>query len=74
MQWRNKQNRPESKNGNGHNANSRIRPGVMAVQLDSSSREDKPYQAGKQQNQAGIEKLEGSDLPFKPISEEQQTN
>jgi hypothetical protein len=46
----------------------------MAMQLLSSSREDKPYQAGKKQNQAGIEKLEGSDVPFQPISKEQPTN
>jgi hypothetical protein len=39
----------------------KIRSGVMAIQLVSSSREDKPYQAGKQRNQAGIEQLEGSD-------------
>jgi hypothetical protein len=43
----------------------------MADQLLSSSREDKPYQAGKEQRKAGIEKLEGSDVPFKPIPEEQ---
>jgi hypothetical protein len=46
----------------------------MAIQLLSSSREEKPDQAGKKQNQAGIEKLEGSDVRFKPVSEEQQTN